>query len=459
MAWNLMKEGTAKMKKILALALAVLMVLSLSAAAFAEETKDTCEEVGITLTYPEEFDNMKGIVLPMGMGSMRTSDGIYRIVFTYCAFSQDFVDELNAKTADGSMTKEDLEKAQNGMGVLLLAFGIDGGRGLKELGELVGEDAGGSDEFETAFTEVGRHDDITYYAITAPEMYSEFADKLSPEYAEEYQSLQAALVEALKNAEYFTPVVNAGKDLLGKTLQFETTALDGSTVKSEDLFSAHEYTMLNIWATWCEPCKAELEELGNLHRRYSEQDGAIVGICIDANEEPELCKEILTERNVDYLNLLPYDGMDEELTITSIPVSIFVNRDGVIVLPPIVGADLASYEKMFDALLSPAASAVQTAAKGAPKAAASANGEQQYRVIVTDSDGAPVKGAVVQFCDETSCMMGKTDDQGIAVFPDAAEGYAYTVHILKVPEGYEKTEEEFTALETFCDISVVLQKS
>ena len=31
-------------------------------------------------------------------------------------------------------------------------------------------------------------------------------------------------------------------------------------------------------------------------------------------------------------------------------------------------------------------------------------------------------------------------------------------HVLKVPEGYEKNEEEFNALDTFCDVSVVLQK-
>ena len=444
------------MNKILALALAVVVMLSLGAASLAEEAKDTCQEVGITLTYPEAFDNLKGIVLPMGMGSMKASDGIYRIVFTYCAFSQDFADELNAKTASGSMTAEDLEKAQNGMGVLLLAFGIDGGRGLEDLSALINED--GSDGMEDVFTEVGRHEDITYYAVTAPGMYSKFADTLSPEYAEEYHRLQAALVEALKSAEYFTPV-NTGKDLLGKTLRFETTALDGSTVKSEDLFGAHAYTMINIWATWCEPCKAEMEALGNMHRRYSEKDGAIVGICIDADEESELCRAIIDEKNVDYLNLLAYDGMSEELAFTSIPTSIFVNREGVIVLPPIRGADLASYEKMFDALLSPAAPAVQAAAAGAPKAAASENAEQLYRVIVTDDEGQPVKGATVQFCDDTSCRMGKTDDQGIAAFPDAAQGYAYTVHILKVPEGYEKTDEEFTALETFCDVSVVLKRS
>lgn len=70
-----------------------------------------------------------------------------------------------------------------------------------------------------------------------------------------------------------------------------------------------------------------------------------------------------------------------------------------------------------------------------------------------------MKDVTVQFCDDTACMLGKTDENGIASFPDAAEGHPYTVHILKVPAGYEKTEEEFTAADVFCDVNIVLQKA
>ena len=80
-------------------------------------------------------------------------------------------------------------------------------------------------------------------------------------------------------------------------------------------------------------------------------------------------------------------------------------------------------------------------------------------MIVTDNSGEPVKGATIQFCDDTACMMGKTDDKGIVSFPDAAEGHPYTVHVLKAPTGYEKNAEEFIALDVFCDVSIVLQKT
>ena len=54
-------------------------------------------------------------------------------------------------------------------------------------------------------------------------------------------------------------------------------------------------------------------------------------------------------------------------------------------------------------------------------------------------------------------MMGKTDADGLATF-EVPEGN-YTVHILKVPEGYEKNPDEFTVPATYSDLSIVLKLS
>ena len=53
---------------------------------------------------------------------------------------------------------------------------------------------------------------------------------------------------------------------------------------------------------------------------------------------------------------------------------------------------------------------------------------------------APLAGVKVQFCSDTQCMMGKTDENGCAVF--MSDPGNYTAHILKAPEGYAKTGEE-----------------
>jgi predicted RNA-binding protein with RPS1 domain len=55
-------------------------------------------------------------------------------------------------------------------------------------------------------------------------------------------------------------------------------------------------------------------------------------------------------------------------------------------------------------------------------------------------------------------MMGKTDADGVAVF-QMEEGSVYTVHILKVPEGYVKNTEEYLTDDTYCDVYIPLEKA
>ena len=134
----------------------------------------------------------------------------------------------------------------------------------------------------------------------------------------------------------------------------------------------------------------------------------------------------------------------------SLPTSVFVDSNGVIIAPLVKGAFVNLYETKFHELLD-----------GTQPAAADAvveNNNGAYRVIVSDQDGNPVKGVVVQFCSDVTCTMAKTDADGLASF-DADEGQVYTIHILKAPEGFEKNNEEFRTLDTYCDTKIVIQKT
>ena len=78
-----------------------------------------------------------------------------------------------------------------------------------------------------------------------------------------------------------------------------------------------------------------------------------------------------------------------------------------------------------------------------------------YIIMVTDSEGAPVVGAAVQFCSDSQCMMEKTDDTGCAVFK--VDPGKYTVHIHKA-EGYVVPEEEFAVPEQYGVVQITLEK-
>jgi hypothetical protein len=147
-----------------------------------------------------------------------------------------------------------------------------------------------------------------------------------------------------------------------------------------------------------------------------------------------------------------------EACIGGYPTSIFVDSNGVILAPPIRGAAVSLYETRFGELLEgkqPAA--VDAGAKDA-SADTAENSGGAYRVIVQDQDGNPVKGVTVQFCSEAECVLGKTDADGAASF-DMPEGPGHEIHLLKVPEGFEKDGTTYSAPETYGDIVLVLNKA
>ena len=78
-----------------------------------------------------------------------------------------------------------------------------------------------------------------------------------------------------------------------------------------------------------------------------------------------------------------------------------------------------------------------------------------YEVLVTDEAGKPVPGVTVQFCSDTECSMGKTDGNGLAVFEK--EAGSYTVHVLKVPEGFAADDTEYAAPAQPGRVSIVLK--
>ena len=79
-----------------------------------------------------------------------------------------------------------------------------------------------------------------------------------------------------------------------------------------------------------------------------------------------------------------------------------------------------------------------------------------YRVIVQDESETGVKGARIQFCSDITCNMAETDENGIATFEGFDEG-SYTIHVLTVPEGFEKDTAEYEAPDTYGDVTITLK--
>jgi len=66
--------------------------------------------------------------------------------------------------------------------------------------------------------------------------------------------------------------------------QMEATALDGDTASLRDVTGP---TLVNLWATWCAPCKAEMPLLGEIHDEWSDRGLRMIGLSVEGEEARE----------------------------------------------------------------------------------------------------------------------------------------------------------------------------
>ena len=126
---------------------------------------------------------------------------------------------------------------------------------------------------------------------------------------------------------------------------FEGKDLDGNTVKSDELFSGNTVTVVNFWFTTCNPCVGELAELDALNKELAEKGGALIGVntfTLDGDEAAiSEAKDVLAKKGATYQNVyFDSDGEAGKFTtnIFAYPTTYVVDRSGNIVGDPIVGA-------------------------------------------------------------------------------------------------------------------------
>ena len=135
---------------------------------------------------------------------------------------------------------------------------------------------------------------------------------------------------------------------VGSTISFTGTDLDGNEVSSADLFAGSDVTMINVWATWCPPCKAELPDLAKLNKQFAEKNCQIIGLCLDAEDALQTAQQLVKDSG--YVNVVGQMTADFDWaqSCTAIPTSFFVDSQGKILIDPVVGAMVQTYPQALE---------------------------------------------------------------------------------------------------------------
>ncbi len=95
--------------------------------------------------------------------------------------------------------------------------------------------------------------------------------------------------------------------------------------------------LLNIWATWCQPCRVEMPAIERLHQRLGGRDFQIVSVSIDADGD-SVVAAYARDLGLTFQILHNQSGDIQQIyQTTGVPESFVIDRDGIIV-KKVIGA-------------------------------------------------------------------------------------------------------------------------
>ncbi|MGD2011093.1 MAG: TlpA disulfide reductase family protein [Desulfobacterales bacterium] len=121
-----------------------------------------------------------------------------------------------------------------------------------------------------------------------------------------------------------TPRAKKGVDAPAFTLP----GLDGSMVSLADYKG--KTVLLNIWATWCPPCVAEMPSMEKLYQELKNEDFEILAVSIDVTGSNEVAP-FMKKHRLSFPALIDTQGTIKDLyQTTGVPESFIIDKDGII---------------------------------------------------------------------------------------------------------------------------------
>ena len=116
--------------------------------------------------------------------------------------------------------------------------------------------------------------------------------------------------------------------------------------------------MVNVWATYCDPCLSKMPAFAELTGEYPKEEFQIIGIVSDVKEEGsqdkmELAEDLIRQTGADYPHLPVNDSLYDAFLgdVSAVPTTFFVDRQGRIADTVIGAMDKEAWEEKINEFL------------------------------------------------------------------------------------------------------------
>ncbi len=127
--------------------------------------------------------------------------------------------------------------------------------------------------------------------------------------------------------------VLAKTDVGQKFTDFTLPDPEGNPVKLSDIIAKNKYTLIDFWASWCGPCRAEMPNVVAAYKEYNKMGFGIVGVSLD--NDAEAWKKAIKDMNMTWDHMSDVKGWQCEgaalYGVNSIPATVLVAQDGTII--------------------------------------------------------------------------------------------------------------------------------
>ncbi len=110
---------------------------------------------------------------------------------------------------------------------------------------------------------------------------------------------------------------------------FELQTLDGQSLSLSQFRG--QPVILNLWASWCPPCKAEMPSIQSTYSAYKDQGLVVLGLNMAFQDDVNNTRSFTQQAGVTFPVLLDQDGsVARRYEMRALPTTVFIDRSGVI---------------------------------------------------------------------------------------------------------------------------------
>jgi len=111
--------------------------------------------------------------------------------------------------------------------------------------------------------------------------------------------------------------------------EISLTSLNGEVVNLADFKG--QVVLVNIWASWCTPCKAEMPAIQTMYDKYKEDGFVVLAVNATNSDNIDNVINFVDDQNLTFPILLDMQGdISKKYQVQALPSSFFITQDGII---------------------------------------------------------------------------------------------------------------------------------